>query len=745
MKINKLLIIFSAIASIFVSNIQSPVVAETNQIRESSSSDVQWTNDDFGDYYEPLFESSSSSLSSNLTTLITSTHKTLTTYDGLLSVFNKADVDPNNSNNILWFYTGTSVSKPSNFSGSTNREHVWPKDGGDAFPEKSGPGADGHHLRPTDSQLNSTRGSLSFGEVPQTTSNIVKQNGSTSYGKTADELCYKSGSFFYPAKGYRGQTARIIFYMASRWGSQYNLKMVSGAGNCKTIGDLPTLLKWNLEEPVCETEVFRNNEVAKIQGNRNPFIDNPHLACAIWGSNYSGCSNCNSIVNPYDGNIVLPDNPGGNTGGNTGDSGNTGTTVNWGTASNPLTTAQAIANMSSFEHNQTSSTSGYVKGVVTSVDEVNSTYSNITLTLDNTFTIYRCSTPNGTYDSNNPEVKVGDEIVVSGTFKKFYEKYEIDQGGSIISINSSGGSTTPDTPIVPDTPIGGTTKESISFDFSNAGISSCGYTDGLTWNIDGKNYFASHAYVAGSDVRLGHNQVKSLDGKFGLSDSNGSYLEPLFDLEKCQSMSLEVKAKYGTTNYKVLFKETNKSTYSVIKEGCVNGAMTIEASLSSPKNGRFIVVIVGSKPRIQLGEFSISVVEGPSIDLSTLSLNVSSYEENNKSCLRFKGEFNKDYLESASRFGIMVFSKNQLGNKKIEDLYQDGDYLNFVIDNGKYDYLDFDFTSSRVESNGKYVFGAVISNIKGHEDYKFVAVLYAEIGDELYFSSQVISSYNDCK
>ena len=51
MKINKLLIIFSAIASIFVSNIQSPVVAETNQIKESSSSDVQWTNDDFGNYY----------------------------------------------------------------------------------------------------------------------------------------------------------------------------------------------------------------------------------------------------------------------------------------------------------------------------------------------------------------------------------------------------------------------------------------------------------------------------------------------------------------------------------------------------------------------------------------------------------------------------------------------------------------------------------------------------------------------
>ena len=194
-----------------------------------------------------------------------------------------------------------------------------------------------------------------------------------------------------------------------------------------------------------------------------------------------------------------------------------------------------------------------------------------------------------------------------------------------------------------------------------------------------------------------------------------------------------------------MFKEKNSSSYDLVKEGSLSGSTTLEAGLKTPKTGTFIIVITGSKARADLGKFSISTVEGPSIDLSTLSLNVSSYEENNKSCLRFKGEFNKSYLESASRFGIMVFSKNQLGNKNIEDLYQDGDYLDFVIDNGKYDYLDFDFTSSRVESDGKYVFGAVINNIKGHEDYKFVAVLYAEIGDELYFSSQVISSYNDCK
>jgi len=35
------------------------------------------------------------------------------------------------------------------------------------------------------------------------------------------------------------------------------------------------MLKWSSEDPVSEKEIIRNNEVYKIQKNRNPFIDNP--------------------------------------------------------------------------------------------------------------------------------------------------------------------------------------------------------------------------------------------------------------------------------------------------------------------------------------------------------------------------------------------------------------------------------------------------------------------------------------
>lgn len=222
-------------------------------------------------------------LRSSLKRLITDTHKKETTYSGLKSVFEVADADPKKSGNIIWFYSGTSV-KFSGFgssNGATNREHVWPKAAGKAFPAETKAGSDGHHLRPTETQLNSIRGDKSFGIVPQTSANIAAQNGSTTYA-TGDFLSYKDSTYFYPGKGFRGQTARILFYVQVRWGNEYNLKFVLGSGSVKTIGDIETLMKWHLEEPVSESERLRNQEVFKIQGNRNPFIDVPDYACNIY-------------------------------------------------------------------------------------------------------------------------------------------------------------------------------------------------------------------------------------------------------------------------------------------------------------------------------------------------------------------------------------------------------------------------------------------------------------------------------
>lgn len=249
------------------------------------------------DYYAPLDTSSNgATFRSKLDQLITETHKKKTSYDGLREVFKTADADPNKSGNIIWFYSGTSVAFNGTF-GSTNREHVWPKDGGKAFSETTDAGSDAHHLRPTEANLNSTRGSKQFGEVPTTASNIVKQAGSTSY----ENLCYVADNVFYPGEGYRGATARILMYVETRWGDEFHLSFVLGQGKSKTIGDIETLMKWHYLEPPTAEEIRRNEAVFKIQGNRNPFIDHPEFATKIYcydGKSYN--SRLQAVAAKYD-------------------------------------------------------------------------------------------------------------------------------------------------------------------------------------------------------------------------------------------------------------------------------------------------------------------------------------------------------------------------------------------------------------------------------------------------------------
>lgn len=59
-------------------------------------------------------------------------------------------------------------------------------------------------------------------------------------------------------------------------------------------------MKWHLEEPPTEEEYRRNEEVYKIQGNRNPFIDHPEYASRIYcydGESYN--SALKTVVNTY--------------------------------------------------------------------------------------------------------------------------------------------------------------------------------------------------------------------------------------------------------------------------------------------------------------------------------------------------------------------------------------------------------------------------------------------------------------
>ncbi|SDM35810.1 hypothetical protein SAMN05518871_10129 [Psychrobacillus sp. OK028] len=197
-------------------------------------------------------------------------------YDQAWEALRETDEDPNNKNNVILFYSGVSRSKTANGGnvGQWNREHTWAKSHGD-FGTTKGPGTDIHHLRPTDVQVNSSRGNLDF-----------DNGGSAVSGCNG---CKKTTNSFEAPDRVKGDVARILFYMATRYekGDKVDLELNEklGNGSAPYHGKLSTLLKWHEQDPVDEFERNRNNVIQKWQGNRNPFIDHPEWVELIWKTN----------------------------------------------------------------------------------------------------------------------------------------------------------------------------------------------------------------------------------------------------------------------------------------------------------------------------------------------------------------------------------------------------------------------------------------------------------------------------
>lgn len=201
-------------------------------------------------------------------------HKQLS-YSQVWDALKKTDEDPKNPSNVLLLYSGVSRSNQANGGnvGQWNREHVWAKSHGN-FGTSQGPGTDLHHLRATDVQTNSTRGNLDF------------DLGGNEY-KGAPGNFYDSDSFE-PHSRVKGDVARMLFYMAVRYEGDdrfpdLELNDKVNNGNAPLHGKMSVLLKWHKQDPVDQIERNRNEIIYQTyQNNRNPFIDHPEWASAIW-------------------------------------------------------------------------------------------------------------------------------------------------------------------------------------------------------------------------------------------------------------------------------------------------------------------------------------------------------------------------------------------------------------------------------------------------------------------------------
>lgn len=86
----------------------------------------------------------------------------------------------------------------------------------------------------------------------------------------------------------RGDIARIYMYMAvmypaTLWGNKAAMFFYDGGWPYLTAYGRQTLMKWHRDDPVDEREILRDNTIADIQGNSNPFVKNAVLAEYIWG------------------------------------------------------------------------------------------------------------------------------------------------------------------------------------------------------------------------------------------------------------------------------------------------------------------------------------------------------------------------------------------------------------------------------------------------------------------------------
>ncbi|VBB46522.1 Nuclease [uncultured Paludibacter sp.] len=248
-------------------------------------------------YYNSAENKTSAALKTALSSIISANYVDKG-YDYLYTIYETSDNLPNGKvwdmysakadGTANYYYTHNSNTCGSyNSEGDCyNREHTFCDSWlGAASPQRS----DAHHILPTDGYVNNRRSSYPHGKVGSAT--WTSSNGSK-LGSSDASTGY-SGTVFEPIDAFKGDFARMYFYVATRYESKIAGWVNNGSANAILDGtSYPAykswfynlMLQWNRLDPVSQKEIDRNNAIYKYQKNRNPFIDHPELAEYIWGN-----------------------------------------------------------------------------------------------------------------------------------------------------------------------------------------------------------------------------------------------------------------------------------------------------------------------------------------------------------------------------------------------------------------------------------------------------------------------------
>ncbi len=224
-----------------------------------------------GSYYDNVISLSGQPLYNALHNLIST--NTYSSYDGAKTfLFQTLD---NVNGAVTCVYTGQVYPVSSGYNGSSNpnTEHTYAQSwfnsnvASDAVKK-----ADLHHLFPTNSVVNSSRGNYPLFTV-------ASHAAATVYYNDTPWQSYRGFSLgnqlvFEPCDESKGDIARALLYFNVRY---YDTLTQQG------VNMLPDLVAWNLADPPDAREIARNNAIHGFLGNRNPFVDHPEFVNRIWG------------------------------------------------------------------------------------------------------------------------------------------------------------------------------------------------------------------------------------------------------------------------------------------------------------------------------------------------------------------------------------------------------------------------------------------------------------------------------
>ncbi|EMI11132.1 endonuclease [Anoxybacillus salavatliensis] len=145
-----------------------------------------------------------------------------------------------------------------------NAEHVVPQSW---FGAKEPMKGDLHHLFVCEPRCNSIRSNFPYADFPfyepESPDEMIQNDCGVAYGE-----------YFEPEHG-KGAVARAMLYFLVRYPRAIKQPFIDQI-------NISLLIQWHKQFPVTMYEKHRNAAIFRIQGNRNPFIDKPHLVEQIY-------------------------------------------------------------------------------------------------------------------------------------------------------------------------------------------------------------------------------------------------------------------------------------------------------------------------------------------------------------------------------------------------------------------------------------------------------------------------------